>query len=73
MHIFSPKKRHNGGKKQIWRWQFLLTHIDSSLTVYTSFLNLKIAFHVQFISLHEPEPDLLYEGLNGVMAFTAKS
>ena len=50
---------------------FLLTHIDSSLTVYSSFLRFKVTFHVQFILLHEPEPNLLYEGLNGVMAFTA--
>ena len=44
MHIFSLEKRHNGGKKQIWRWQFLLTRIDSSLTVYSSLLEVEGGF-----------------------------
>ena len=39
---------------------FLLTHIDSSLTVYTSFLRFKVVFHVQFILLHEPEASPLH-------------
>ena len=51
-------------KKKWWKetnmaLTFLLTHIDSSLTVYTSFLRFKVVFHVQFILLHEPEPNCL--------------
>ena len=51
-------------KKKWWKetnmaLTFLLTHIDLSLTVYTSFLRFKVVFHVQFILLHEPEPNCL--------------